>query len=389
LPQEKIEFANTLRGVAALCVMVEHYYSFFTGDRSVIARLINAPALSNNYQLSPDYLFWVYSIPHLIWASLGVALFFVISGFVIPFSVKSGSIAAFLFARAFRIYPLYIVGFSITLLSLYVSGWYFSRDWQFTYEQVLPHFIPGLRELYGSPYIDGILWTLEIEIKFYIICALIAPLIRRGSVKVFMVPIAVALADYLLCKNVAGYEKGSLSQAAPFLCFMFIGVAFHYLRARIIRPPVGAAVIAGVFSVFVLSLAYGPTSQYLTIVWSYGVAVALFGIAARFPQPFGKSRVGNFLADISYPLYVVHGVTGYALLRILTEVGMPGALALPVTVIAVFTIAWSLHNIVEDRSRACGKKLFVLLFSNPRPAENRQGSMNDRPGVGFFGGTDL
>ncbi|EPE98623.1 acyltransferase family protein [Rhizobium grahamii] len=243
--KERVEFANTLRGAAAIMVLLEHYHSFFPGDRTVISSLINAPVMPEGVQLEPDYLFWLYSIPHLIWSSLGVSLFFIISGFVIPYSIKSGSRAAFLFGRFFRIYPLYAAGFLFTLASIYLTGSYFDNPWPFTPDQILPHFLPGMRELTRSTAsIDGIIWTLEIEVKFYLICAFIAPWIRRASRKVFLVPVAIIAVDRLLSVSVQGYAGTITAAGAPFLAFMFIGVAFHFMYNGALRIGLGFAMIS-------------------------------------------------------------------------------------------------------------------------------------------------
>jgi peptidoglycan/LPS O-acetylase OafA/YrhL len=50
----------------------------------------------------PTYLLWLHtSVPQFSWGAFGVALFFLVSGFVIPFSLRAGP--SFLVARFFRI----------------------------------------------------------------------------------------------------------------------------------------------------------------------------------------------------------------------------------------------------------------------------------------------
>lgn len=81
----KIEFANTLRGLAAVSVLVSHYYVIFWGDPSTVGSLINAPAAAVSM---PTYLAWLHAVPQFNWGAFGVALFFLVSGFVIPFSLR-------------------------------------------------------------------------------------------------------------------------------------------------------------------------------------------------------------------------------------------------------------------------------------------------------------
>ena len=369
--EPRVEFANTLRGVAALSVLAEHYCSFFTGSRSVIASLINAPVMPDSIRLEPDYMFWAYSIPHLIWGSLGVSLFFIISGFVIPFSLKNSTPGAFLFGRFFRIYPLYAAGFTITLASIGLTSLFFGRPWPFALGQVAQNYVPGSREFLRFASIDGIVWTLEIEIKFYLICALIAPWLRRGSLKVFFVPVAIVIIDHLLNLHLPGYSHTVSATGSPYLAFMFIGTAFHYMHIKALRTDLGLVIISTLFLAFCLSIAYGPNPAFVTIFWSFGFAILLFGFAFRFPRLFGKSTIGEFFADISYPLYVIHGISGYALMRILVEFKVPAWLALPITVAVIFTVARVLNRTVEKWGRLEGKRLYASLSPKPKPEAAR------------------
>lgn len=361
---QKVEFADALRGIAALCVMTEHYSGFFFGDRNVIGALINAPPLAASKTLTPDYLSWAFSIPHFILSSFGVALFFVISGFVIPYSVKGSSIPGYLIGRVFRIYPLYMVGFAITLLSIYLSGHYFGRLWHFNFENVWPHFFPGLHSAMGAPSIDGIIWTLEIEIKFYLICALIAPLIRKQSPLLFATQIAIVALDHLLTKGFF---------AAPFVCFMFIGTAFHFVYTKALTPTMAAFVASSIFAAFGLSISFGPISYLATIIPSYGLAVLCFAAATLAGRFFRPNKPAKFFADISYPLYVIHGVAGFAMIRFLIEVGIEPWLAVPIVATVVIALARILNLTVERWSRNFGRSIVRRLRQPvPTPSTSTQ-----------------
>ena len=50
---------------------------------------------------------------------------------------------------------------------------------------------------------------------------------------------------------------------------------------------------------------------YDLFLLSFAAAVAVFAAAMRFPNIVGSIPLIGFWADISYPLYVVHGLTGY------------------------------------------------------------------------------
>lgn len=133
-PTAKVEFANTLRGLAAVFVMISHYFGVFWERPEAVAALILAPELPVTV---PGYLAWLHLVPQFDWGYLGVCLFFLISGFVIPFSFRNATWGSFLVGRFFRIWPLYAAGFSITLLALWLSTRLHGAPWPFEAEHVL------------------------------------------------------------------------------------------------------------------------------------------------------------------------------------------------------------------------------------------------------------
>ncbi|MFC7436504.1 acyltransferase family protein [Hydrogenophaga bisanensis] len=118
----RIDFANTLRGFAALAVVISHYYGVFWTNRAAVEAIANAPALPLETHAIPDYISWLHLFPIFNWGAFGVALFFIISGFVIPFSLQKMSWIGFSIGRILRIMPTYFVGFSVTLLAILVSS---------------------------------------------------------------------------------------------------------------------------------------------------------------------------------------------------------------------------------------------------------------------------
>lgn len=351
--QERVQFANTLRGIAAIAVLLSHYTFVFWTSRDAVASLIHAPALPDHFAF-PGYLRWMHQAePKFGFGPFGVALFFLISGFVIPFSLRNATWHGFLLARFFRIVPLYMAGFSVTLIAIWQIGRYFGLPWALSLRSIAIHYMPGLRDLFGVPSIDGIIWTLEIEIKFYLICALAMSWFRRSSLWVFAIPVALAAGEFYMIRS--GFGVTALVPI-PFLIFMFIGVAFHYSRAGALTA--GAAVFwgTGLFAMF--SILLGQAMPGLApIAWAYGLAVAVFALGTKLPQALQSTPVTDFFADISYPLYVVHGVAGYAALRALLDLGFKAWVSLILVTLGAFGLSWILHVTVEDPCHRLGKRL--------------------------------
>ncbi|MCC9604526.1 acyltransferase [Blastopirellula sp. JC732] len=378
--RNRVEFANTLRGIAALFVLIAHLYGLFWFNRGLVSELTGMPNLSAETYPTPAWvpLLSKIPIPHFNWGALGVALFFLISGFVIPFSLKRANFAGFMTGRLFRILPTYAAGFSVTLLALVISCYYFNVDFKWPLVDVVTHFFPGIRDFAGTQNIDGVIWTLEIEMKFYILCALFIGLFQSKSHRVFLVPVglfAMAMVLNGISNGWFGYAPYThrfsmiFAFAAQFEIFMFIGVAFHYLYEQRITTPTAYGLTAGLLAMFSAAWATGPLAESFTHVTCYGLALCAFLFAYHSPWLIPTNRVTNFLADVSYPLYVIHGIAGYVALALLMRQGASPSAALFSVTIGCFAVAWLLHVTVEKPTQKLGKKCAAALMERQAPPE--------------------
>ncbi len=360
---QRIAFANTLRGIAALTVVINHYFGVFWLSRDVIERMINAPSLPLGAVATPEFVLWISTMPYFNWGAFGVALFFLISGFVIPFSLCKLTWGGFLLNRLMRLVPTYLVGFGITLLAIFICSQYFSRVWPFSIQEVLFHSIPSLRDLTLSRHIDYVVWTLEIEVKFYFVCAALIFWFRRYSLKVFIAPIILFVVALILNKRMLGIDKSHWEALATFifetqyLIYMFIGVIFHFLYVKKVKSYQAFLGIPVLFILFCIQWSVGPISGGLNLAWSYAFALLTFTFAYNYPHFFDGNRVFNFFANISYPLYIVHGVFGYVLLRILLDKGYGVWISVSLVMISSILISWLMHVLVERPTQSLGKRL--------------------------------
>lgn len=367
---KKIEFANTLRGIAAISVLVAHYFGVFWTSPATVAALTNAPALTFDELPIPPYVSWLQLVNYFNfnYGAFGVGLFFVVSGFVIPISLERKSLADFIVNRMLRIYPTYFVGFGITLLALLMSSYYFNVDWMYSSEEVLIHFVPGLRDIFWSRGIDGIVWTLEVELKFYLVCALCIVLFKRRSIFVFIVPAIIAGLGAYAATVLPQYGETNawlyiklltFIYPAKFIVFMFVGVALYYFHSGKMSAQKTAVVVSSCFITFAAMWVLGPEKNTSTLVYSYALALMFFVLAMVKPLWFRSNRVTDFLANISYPLYVVHGVAGYIVLRVLMDLHVSPLLALLIVTGLALSISWLLHVGVEQPSQRFAKYLIT------------------------------
>ncbi len=95
---------------------------------------------------------------------LGVDIFFIISGFVISLSIKHNSLRKFIAFRFTRLYPIYWVAVFLTfLITLIFGAPRYSADFnQFVINLTM------FQNYLGIKSIDGVYWSLFVEMKFYI-----------------------------------------------------------------------------------------------------------------------------------------------------------------------------------------------------------------------------
>jgi len=300
---------------------------------------------------------------------VGVAVFFLISGFVIPFSFQSYRPFGFLVGRLLRIYPVYIVGFALTLASLTIGRWYFGAEpAPYSLGHIAAHFIPGARDTMNYKSIDGIVWTLEVEVRFYLVCAAAYALISKWSKAVFLIPVAFAVICHAIGRDIPGYIAYqqfyytiamNVKALLMYLNFLFIGVAFSYhYKGKLSVVALGLISLA-VLANFIVTQAYGPQSAYWkSTAISYSAALVVFAVCYRYREGWRQTDVARFFARISYSLYVCHAMVGYAIMRILLDAGFTSPMLLSsIAMVATIGIATLLNCYIEKPSHALGAKL--------------------------------
>ena len=355
---DKVVFANQLRGLAALCVVLVHYTVVYQYMRPLLAWVLAAPPIEGSI---PAFAAWIYPW----WFDLGafgVALFFLISGFVIPFSLQKTSRLTFLLARGLRIFPTYWLALLIEWGTIYG----FSRRWgkpivfdrqTFIYNLVLIH------TAIGALGVDFVNWTLAIEVKFYGLMAILRPLIVRKLVWPLLLYAAGALALNILQRRGAIHLPTQLVAEAMYVAFMLPGTLFHYHFSRALST---RRLVLGCGTLLAMAAAcwkLGPMAdQFPLKTLNYFYAFGVFAAAYAARRGFRRTSLFDFFADISYPLYLVHSLVGFSVMSYLILAWrVPYAISAVVAFGLVVLIAWVLHISVESASIAAGRRLAVAL----------------------------
>ena len=348
----RLVFAHQLRAVAILSVVLSHLVGVFWAVPDVVVRLTHRPHAPGP---PPPFVRWIFC-PHWQPGPYGVALFFLISGLVIPISLERRTVGAFLLARVFRLLPVAISGQVLGLLAAHLLAGRPGVGWPPAGTLVANLLL--VFDWFGMPDLNTVTWSLCVEVKFYLLAALAAPAIRRCQVVVVPAMGAACLLLALMARvpQLAGPVARMVGHDAVYLSFMSLGILF-YFRLRGLSFARFAAALAGCGTLACVVWVASPLrDQFPVVTWSYGEALGTFALAYTLRQFARPVWPVNRLADISYPVYMTHSVMGYALIQFaMLAVHLSYRSALLVTLAAVVAVATAMHVTVELPGMTLGR----------------------------------
>lgn len=367
---QRLIFANQLRGLAALLVVLSHWGGVYWGMLEAVSQYSASPQPQTP---APLLYHWISFNPEFGIGPLGVSIFFLISGLVIPFSLAKLNPREFLFARAMRILPSYWFAWLFLLGTLLLASQAWQRPFPWPTWVLFSNAIL-LQDIFQHPSIDMVNWTLSIEIKFYLIAALCHQAFLRAKLWPLL---SLALACLLL--NV-GYQSWithwpggfalltGLSQAAVFIPFMLIGSVVHFYLAGKMSLTQTVLCSFVLCAIFLLGWQQGPLrAQFPVVPKIYLTGLALFLLAVYFRAYFMPSQLLDRLADLSYPLYLVHAIPGYVLCTWLLHWQTPYPVILAVQFVSLLTLAWLIHLGLEKPGIRLSQRLILHWRQQPAP----------------------
>ncbi|WP_191630096.1 acyltransferase family protein, partial [Pseudomonas fluorescens] len=233
MTKDRINEIDLFRFVAAMAVIFYHYA--FRGHAFDDLSVMSYP--------------WL--IPVAKYGYLGVQFFFMISGFVILMTATNASLTSFIRSRIIRLYPAFWACCTITFLVIT-----FADDPRFTAS--IPQYLLNMTMISGffqQPSIDGAYWSIFVEIRFYVLVAIILLFKQAKYAEYFMLAWLIYTAKSLF------FGEGRLSiyfisEYAPY----FIAGASLFLVRKKGLSKLRVATISGAF---LLSLNQALTQAHL------------------------------------------------------------------------------------------------------------------------------
>lgn len=245
-------------------------------------------------------------------ASVAVKGFFVISGFLIFMSYeRSASLKAYAGKRIRRIYPAFatvviLCAVGLAAVSTKAAADYFSPAWlryvlaNLSFLNFLQPGLPGVFETHKLSAVNGALWTLKVEVAFYLCVPIFVALFRKFAVLPVIVLVYCASVAYASLLTLAAARTGSgiyLELARQFpgqLSYFMSGACLYYFLPvfeRRHRYFLGAALVVLVASRWHALPLLEPIALAVVVIF-----FSLFLYAGN------AGRYGDF----SYGVYILH-----------------------------------------------------------------------------------
>lgn len=116
----------------------------------------------------------------------GVPIFFMISGFLITASFeRNNNLKQYTINRVLRIYPAMWVAFIISVIIISSLGYLHLKNltdfgiWTFSQLTIFQFYNPSFLREFGVGVVNGSLWTIVVELQFYILVPIMYALINR------------------------------------------------------------------------------------------------------------------------------------------------------------------------------------------------------------------
>lgn len=304
---------DVFRGIAAVVVAAMH-------TREIMWVGIREFRNLHGLHAAPDAILGYMTFP-LVWGSIGVPIFFVLSGYCIHRTqafarVRGGtfelSSTNFLLRRFFRIYPVLVGALLLTLLCDWTSSHYFPNNYKLG-DTGIGTFLVNLFSLQGvagRTYGSNLpLWTLSIEVQFYALYPLLLAMIGRlGNMPTLLVLIAINVVSYFALER-HGYLLFSSYYVSWYLGVLVAEAeAAGLLSKQLASPRLRAALYGLSLAVLCAGCALFFFSGYIAFqVWAIAFAVFLFAVLRRPMALRGWAlRVFRWLGTFSYSIYIVH-----------------------------------------------------------------------------------
>lgn len=314
---------ENLRGIAAMFVVLFHFISNFNGERFIV----------ENEKLRKLSEF----------GAQGVEMFYIISGFVIAYSLSRHHYEIkhypkYVLKRILRIVPNYWATIlAIALISWFLNSVFWGGEYNWPWLQMLASALYASDLFPQYEWFNVIFVTLKVEIQFYFFVGLIFPLLQKN----YFIRFALFAIWLFVGQCTNGHQ--TLFVNGP---YFILGLTLYELYRR--KEMKYNAVLVLVILAFLF--------QFYSIE-DFIIAI-ISGVYIMWVH--WENKVLSFVGKISYSLYLVHGLSGGWMLFFLSRgacQNMSPFLMIVLAILFSIGVSYLFYRFVEKPSMKWSKSI--------------------------------
>jgi len=325
-------YLDVIRGIASLAVVIQHGYERYPLFNETTRTVFN-------------------------FGRAGVVAFFLVSGFVIPFSLeRSGSLKRFWIGRLFRLFPLYWASL-VTVLLMFWCGMVNAPP-RFGMTAALLN-VTMFQQFLGSPHAIGAYWTLGLELIFYMmLSALFIAGLNQRSLTWAWITVAFAFLSEVLLPLML--RHGIAFAPVELISVAMLGTLAYRCTTgsvgiRAVLAVYGAAAAVLGIGAYVHCNLYRKADDNLSVLCTFsslllGCALFFALLAARrcqFPAPL------LWLGRVSYSVYLTHPLVS----GVLVYLAVPSVAFMPLAIAVTLGLSEMTYRYIELPAMQFGKKV--------------------------------
>lgn len=345
---ERIVWLDVLRGVAILLVLLFHFTTRY-GEKYPANAFANALFVRFTFG-------WI-----------GVHLFFMISGFIIYRSIqqKKGSLE-FLVARLSRLLPPFWSAIVLILILEFIHARMFGiqnrNDFVTTILNVV--MIP---DIVKASFLDGAFWSLFVEIKFYLLFALLWSLVDLKKSSTYYISYGILLL-FASIHNIVYHLP--LGEHFDYFLIFWTGIAACKVLYE--KMPIW---VYGLLTALTTASTLGLYTKGPELLLAVPIFSASFLIFANMFKRYQKLELIFYpvsrLGRVSYSYYLIHQPVGYLILGAAAGLAVNHYLGILLAFSACFGVALLGFTYIEQLNRP----IAAYIMSKIEPRCNEEVSL--------------
>jgi peptidoglycan/LPS O-acetylase OafA/YrhL len=317
---QRLQQVDALRGFAALAVVLFHFTTRFTE--------LYRPGQTLSV-----------AFPH---GHLGVNLFFIISGFVVFMTLeRTVRPMDFVVSRFSRLFPSYWAAIALTFM---VTHWLGLPGKMVDLGPALANFFM-MHSIFGVPHVDGVYWTLEVEMLFYIGMFTLFRLLWLDRIHWVLLAFLSLRLLYVAMAGIFGIDLPWIAfrlLILQYIPWFALGICIYQITLQKRCLTNGQPLLTAATAVVTLAIAESALVGGLALVFA-----ALVYAAALGRLRWLNTRLFLWLGSISYPFYLIHENIGWSIQLQALACGVPSDLTVLLVMAVSLALATAMTRWIE------------------------------------------